>query len=115
MGKTLKAAPIINLFIDAGKTVGYGAMFLRMHCISIPFLSFSFLFMSFFQATKENSSALFLSVARKGVIDIPMMFLLDLIVPMYRVIVCQPVIDIVTAFCAALMFIKWRQKEKKKY
>lgn len=105
--------PIITLFIHNAETVAYGTVFLRLHCASVPFMAFSFLFLSFFQATKENSSALFLSIIRKGIADIPLMILLNLVIPMYGVIACQPIMDTITALCAVLMFIRQRKKQNR--
>lgn len=105
---------IITLFIHNVETVAYGTVFLRLHCASVPFMAFSFLFLSFFQATKENGSALFLSIIRKGIADIPLMILLNLVIPMYGVIACQPIMDTITALCAILIFIRVRKKQNRK-
>lgn len=108
------AESIITLFIHNVETVAYGTVFLRLHCASVPFMAFSFLFLSYFQATKENGSALFLSIIRKGIVDIPLMILLNLVIPMYGVIACQPIMDTITALCALLIFIRIRKNQNKK-
>lgn len=105
------ARRLTGFFISDTQTIAYGAVFLRLHCASAPFMAVTFSMLSFFQATNENRQSFALSLIRKGVVDIPLMFLLNMVIPIYGIIACQPITDTVSAACAITMFVFWRRRQ----
>lgn len=101
---------IVRLFIGDPLTVRYGAGFIRLHCLAMVFMSVTFVAMGVFQAAGENRRAFCLALIRKGIIDLPLMFLMDSLLPMYGVIACQPMTDLISAAVAAVLFVRWRKK-----
>lgn len=106
----LFAPSLISFFVKDQTTMDYGTSFLRLHCISIPFMSATLMFLSFFQAVGAKIRAFVLSIIRKGIVDIPMMFLMNMLIPMYGIIACQPITDIISAVCGVILFVFWNNK-----
>lgn len=103
----LEAIPhiITSWFIEDAATVAYAAVFIRIHCIALPFTAVTFLLMGVFQAMKKSRQATALSLIRKGIVDVPLMFLMNLLIPLYGPVMCQPIMDGVSAFCAIIMYL----------
>ena len=55
-----------------------------------------------FQAMGRVKESLICSVLRKGVLDIPLLFLLDGLIPMYGCTMVQPVVD-----CISMLMALW--------
>lgn len=100
----LFAPLVVRIFIDDEVTIGYGASFMRLHCMAMPFLSVIFLLTALFQAAEQSRQAVILSLLRKGIIDIPLMIIMDRILPMLGIMIVQPFLDF---SCAALAFIMY--------
>lgn len=101
MCETIPAA-LIRLFMEEESAVSAGSVFLRLHCVSIPFLSIISLVIAFFQATGRGRPALVLSFLRKGPLDIPLMIAMNIVWPMYGIMSVQPMMDIaVSSVCLA--------------
>ena len=96
---------LIGLFIqhDSG-SLGYGARFLRILCVGGPFSACAYAFISFFQATGDSLKSFVLAVLRKGVLDIPMMFLLLNAIPVYGIVWATPIADILCCATAVALF-----------
>ena len=101
----------MGLFINDALTVKYGAGFIRLHFLATVFMAFTLMLVGFFQAIGETKRAFFLSIIRKGIIDIPLMYLMDSLVPMYGIIACQPMTDLISATVAVLLYLNWRKKK----
>ena len=94
---------LIGLFIqhDTG-SVDYGARFLRILCVGGPFSACAYAIISFFQATGQSWKSFVLAIMRKGVLDIPLMFLLVKPIPLYGIVWATPIADLLCC-CAALV------------
>lgn len=90
-----------------------GTGFLRLHCIAVPFAAVTYMLVSFFQAAGAKLRAFLLSIIRKGIIDIPLMFLMDGIYPKYGIVACQPITDCFSALCGVVFFVFWWRRMKK--
>lgn len=106
--------PLVSIFIKDETTVNYASVFLRMMCISMPLTAIIFIANSVFQATKQNSKALTLILLRKGLIDIPLMILLNHFIPVYGVILSQPIVDSCSGIIAIILYIVFIKQQKKK-
>ena len=99
---------LVGLFIqhDTG-SVGYGAAFLRILCLGGPFSACAYAFISFFQAVGESRKSFLLAVLRKGVLDIPLMFLLARRVPVFGVVWATPIADTLCCAAAVALFLRF--------
>ena len=107
--------PLVSIFIKDPETINYASKFLRILCLSMPLTSLIFIFNTVFQATKQNGKALITILLRKGVIDIPLMIGLNLLIPIYGVVMSQPLVDVIGATIATILYISYLKKEKKIY
>ena len=100
--------PLIALFIPHGtQSVHCGARFLRILCIGGPFSACAYAIISFFQAVGCGLRSFVLAILRKGLLDIPLMFLLRCFSPVYGIVMATPIADIVCCAAAALMYISF--------
>ena len=71
------AAPIAGSFISDAETVSYGQHFLKIICFACPSTAANFMCITVFQAIGKKTQPLFLSLLRKGSLDILFMLLLN--------------------------------------
>lgn len=71
------AAPISSAFISDAETVMYGQTFLKIICLACPTTTVNFMVITIFQAIGKKKQPLFLSLLRKGSLDIVFMVLLN--------------------------------------
>ncbi|MDR1731217.1 MAG: MATE family efflux transporter [Synergistaceae bacterium] len=105
------APRFIQFFIDKPETISRGAFFMRLHCMAMPFLSLTLLFTALFQGTAQGGKALIVSLFRKGIVDVPLMVLMNRLVPMTGLMMVQPILDFL---CAGLAFVLYRHGGGKK-
>jgi Na+-driven multidrug efflux pump len=106
------ASPIVRLFIDDAATVGYGAYFLRVMCVSTPLMAVGFLMITLFQAAGQGKQALVLSVLRKGAVDIPLMFLMNFLIPLYGLAYVQPVTEFIAMATAFTFYYRFTKRQR---
>ncbi len=100
----LLAPELVGLFIQSeSESLTYGAAFLRIVCIGAPFSACAYTVISFFQAVGQGGKSLVLALLRKGVLDIPLMFVLRNLIPIYGLVAATPIADILC--CAAAMVL----------
>ena len=97
---------LVGVFI-VGETesLAYGARFLRVLCIGGPFSACAYAFISFFQATGHGRRSLLLALLRKGVLDIPLMFLILRISGVADIPWATPIADIVCCGVSIAMMV----------
>jgi putative MATE family efflux protein len=104
----LFAKYLIGIFIQPpSSSHDYGIAFLKIFCIGAPFSAFAYTVISFFQATGQGVKSLILALMRKGILDIPLMFLLNAAYPVYGIVWATPLADILCCLTAAVLFIQW--------
>ena len=98
--------PLVSIFIvDENITsITEGAKFLRILCLGCPFSACAYAIISFFQATGKGMKSFSLAIMRKGVLDIPMMFLLNGLVATYGIVMATPIADVLCCVAAIVMF-----------
>jgi len=101
----LFAPYLVGLFIDNTLTRVYGAAFLRIMVVAMPFMSLAYPMIIQFQAMGKVKESLICSVLRKGVVDIPLLFIMDTFLPLYGCMMVQPIVDAVS-LAVALYFYK---------
>ncbi|MCI8513853.1 MAG: MATE family efflux transporter [Lachnospiraceae bacterium] len=98
-------APVLaGLFIDDAVTIAYGAKFLRIMVIAMPMMSLCYPLIIQFQAMGNVKESLICSVLRKGVIDIPLLFLMDSLIPLYGCMTVQPIVDSISLIVAVYFY-----------
>ena len=96
---------LVGIFIQSGSlSLQHGAKFLRILCIGAPFSACAYTFISFFQATGEAGKSFRLALMRKGVVDIPLMFVLNFFLPLYGLVWATPIADILCCAAAVVMY-----------
>ncbi len=87
------APALASIFIKDPETIHYASGFLRRIVIAQPLMAFCYPMLIQFQAMKQVKAAMICSVIRKGVLDIPLLFLMDSLIPLYGCMWVQPIID----------------------
>ena len=90
----------------------HGARFLRILCLGGPFSAFAYAIISFFQATGKGMRSFCLAILRKGLLDIPMMFLLNMIIPVNGIVMATPITDVICSMAAIVMFASFLHLHK---
>lgn len=102
------AGPLVGLFLkDGSESLAFGERFLRILCIGAPFSACAYTVISFFQATGHMFKSLTLALMRKGILDIPLMFILNRFVPIYGIVAATPAADIICCITALVLFFRF--------
>lgn len=102
-GYFLGAPNLIRLFMRNQEIVDYGAAFLRVMCLGAVFMCVDFLAVGVFQALGMGRNALIFAVLRKVVLEIPLLFVMNAIYPLYGLPYAQLITEIVLAVAALIM------------
>ena len=107
----LLAPVLVGLFIDTPATVAYGASFLLIMVLAMPMMAVCYPMITQFQAMGRVKESLICSVLRKGVLDIPLLFLLNGLLPMYGCTMVQPIVDCVSMLAALWLYRRILRQE----
>lgn len=99
----LCSAELTNAFMENESIIAYGTHFLRGFSLTLPFLGMDFLAVGVFQALGMGKNALIFAVMRKIVLEIPALFILNWLVPLYGLPYAQPFAEMVLAAAAVFM------------
>ena len=105
------AEPLVGLFIKNPQTVAYGASFLRLMVTAMPMMSVCYPMIVQFQAMGKAGESLICSALRKGVLDIPLLFIMDALLPLYGCMLVQPTVDSISLIVALLLYRRIRKGE----
>ena len=101
------AAPwIVRFFINDAQSIAYGAAFVRLRVLALPFITVEFMLIAVFQGIGGAKQAFFLSLFRKGILDLPLMALFNLLLPMYGLMLVQPLMECCGAIIAVVLYKK---------
>lgn len=98
------APQLTSLFISDQQTISYGATFLRRMVLAMPFMAFCYPMTIQFQAMGKVREALIVSILRKGVLDVPLLFLMDSVFPLYGCMWVQPIVDCISLIAASILY-----------
>ena len=93
----------ISLFMDNQEIIDYGSKFLRGFSLGLPFLSQDFLAVGVFQAVGMGKESLIFAVLRKVVLEIPALFILNAIFPLYGLAYAQFTAEFILSIAAAVI------------
>ena len=96
----------MGLFIQNEEIIRYGASFLRGLCLALPFFNMDFLAIGVFQAVGMGKKAFFFAILRKIIMEIPAIYLLNKLVPLYGMAYAQLVTEVILAAAAILVLKK---------
>ena len=100
------APQLAALFISDTQTITYAAAFLRRMVLAMPFMALAYPMIIQFQAMGKVKEALVTSILRKGILDIPLLFLLDALMPLYGCMWVQPMVDCISLIIASAFYFR---------
>lgn len=103
LGYFLFAGQLTRLFMQNENIVAYGAAFLRGFCLAMPFLGMDFIAVGVFQAAGLGKNALVFAILRKIVLEIPALFILNALFPLYGLSYAQLVAEVILSIAAVLV------------
>lgn len=107
------APNIASVFIKDADTISYSAAFLRRMVVAMPMVAVNYPMIIQFQAMGKVKESLVCSVLRKGVIDIPLLFIFDAVAPLYGLMWVQPVVDMISLIASVYFYRKLMRQEKR--
>lgn len=93
---------VVRFFMDNASIIGFGVRFMRGFCLGLPFLCMDFLAVGVFQALGYGKKALVFAIMRKIVLEIPALFLLNALFPLYGLAYAQFCAEFVLAVAAVV-------------
>ncbi len=106
LGYYLGAGSLIGAFMKNESIIAYGSSFLRGFCLGLPFLCMDFLAVGVFQAIGLGKAALLFAILRKIALEIPALYVLNYLFPLYGLAYAQFTSEFVLAV-AAVMMLGW--------
>ena len=107
------APQVITLFINDKETVKYGMDFLRINVLATPLMICNFQMSYTFQAMGKGAESLLLTSCRQGIINIPLLFLMNWLVGLYGIIWTQLLADSITIIISFAFYRKIMKTLKK--
>ena len=100
------ASPLVRSFMDNDTVVGYGSWFLRGFCIAMPLMCIDYSAVGIFQACGLGRRSLVFALLRKIVLEIPALFLLNYLFPLYGLPFASVFAEIVLMVVAIVMLLR---------
>ncbi len=100
----------VRLFIEDAETLSYGMRFLRGMSLAVPVLGVDFLAVGVFQAVGMGKQALIFALLRKIVLEIPFLYLLNGLFPLYGIAYAQAAAELVMAIAAVLVLARFLKR-----
>lgn len=89
------APQILHLFIPEAETSALGASFLRIACLAVPLTAVNFLISYTLQAMGKGVQSAALTSCRQGLLNVPLLILMDVTIGLYGMIWTQLVVEII--------------------
>lgn len=89
------APQIMHLFIPEQQTSTLGAGFLRIACLAVPLTSVNFLISYTLQAMGKGTQSAVLTFSRQGLLNIPLLILMNMTVGLYGMIWTQLLVEVI--------------------
>ena len=104
------AGLLSDLFIEDAATAVYSEYFLRVISLTCPTTTLTLLMIAVFQATGKKAQSLFVSTLRKGVLDIPLMLILNHYFKVKGIVWAIPFADLGALLVASALFVFFMKK-----
>lgn len=108
------AGNVVSFFMKDADIVSYGTAFLRGFCLGLPFFSLDFLAVGIFEAVGMGRESLIFAVLRKVVLEIPAMYILNRIYPLYGLSYSQLCAEVVLAAAAVIVLSRLFKRVERK-
>ena len=105
----------VGLFVQDQQIVDYGARFLQGFCLGMPFLAIDFLAVGVFQACGLGKNAFLFAILRKVVLEIPALFILNALFPLYGLAYAQFAAELVLAIAAVIVLARLFRRLERRY
>lgn len=112
IGFYIFSGELISMFMQNEAIVAYGSKFLKGMCLSLPFLCMDFIAVGVFQACGMGKKSLIFAIMRKIVLEIPALFLINYMYPLYGLAYAQTVSEIILAAAAVITLVSLFKKLK---
>ena len=106
----LGAGFLISLFMENATVVAYGTRFLRGFSLAMPFMAVDFLAVAVFNACGKGSRALIFAILRKVAFEIPALFILNAIFPLYGLAYAQAAAEVLMAVITITVLTRFLRK-----
>ncbi len=104
---------LVMMFMKNEAVVAYSSAFLRGFCIATPFLAMDFLAVGVFQACGMGAKSFIFAVMRKIVLEIPALYILNHLFPLYGLAYAQFAAEVILAAAAVVFLARmFRQLDK---
>lgn len=100
------AGVLTKAFMNNEAIIAYGTRFLRGFCLCLPFLCLDFLAVGVFQAVGMGRAALAFAILRKILLEIPALYVLNRLFPLYGLAYAQPAAEFVLSIAAVIMLTR---------
>ena len=114
VGYYVGAGSITALFMRNEAIISYGERFLRAFCLELPFMCMDFIAVGVFQSCGMGEKSLVFALLRKIVLEIPALYLLNRLFPLYGLPFAQPVTECILCVAAVLVLFRMFQKMEQK-
>ena len=104
--------PIIRFFIDEPETVAEGIKLLPTLAIAVVFCAMTYLMNTIFQATGRKFYSLLTSMMRKGIFDIPLMFVFKRYLDETGIVIATPTAEILSIFVSLFLLLRFLKSLK---
>lgn len=105
-----------SIFVHESMAIEKAELFLKILCVGAPFSALAYTVISFFQATGKAWRSLILVTLRKGVIDIPLMFIFFSIALSETnargaelIVLATPLADVICFITSLILFFLYRR------
>ena len=105
-GYYIWAGDLVRLFMQNESIIAYGASFLRGFCLGLPFLCMDFIAVAVFQASGLGKNALLFAILRKIVLEIPALYLLNYLFPLYGLAYAQFIAEFILSIVAICVLVR---------
>ena len=106
LGYWFGASGLIRLFMDNPEIVAYGTQFLRGMCLGMVFLCTDFMAVGVFASLGMGKYSLTFAILRKVVLEIPLLFILNALFPLYGLAYAQFLTEVILAIAAVIMLVR---------
>ncbi len=109
------ADTVVNLFMENESIISYGSRFLRGFCLGLPFLCLDFIAVGVFQAVGMGMKSLIFAILRKIVLEIPALFILNWLFPLYGLAYAQFFAELILSLVAIFVLLRMFRDLKQQY
>lgn len=104
------AEGIVTIFIKDARTVELGTYFLRIACLATPLMVSNIQYSYTFQAMGRGTESLLLSACRQGLVNIPLLFILNRFFMIDGILWTQIIADTITFTVSAILFAHFNRQ-----